>query len=39
MAYAKATQENPSPAAVTILAKLAKAAMAGIEAKQKRQRQ
>jgi hypothetical protein len=35
MAYAKAAQENPSPAAVAILAKLAEAAKAGIKAKQK----
>jgi hypothetical protein len=36
MAYAKAAQENPSAAALAILAKLAKAAEAGIKAKQKR---
>ena len=35
MAYAKAAQENPSPAAVAVLAKLAEAAKAGIKAKQK----
>ena len=35
MAYAKAAQENPSPAAMAILAKLAEAAKAGIKAKQK----
>jgi hypothetical protein len=35
MAYAKATQENPSPAAVARLAKLAEAVKAGIKAKQK----
>jgi hypothetical protein len=35
MAYAKAAQENPSPAAMAILAKLAEAAMAGIKAKRK----
>ncbi len=35
MAYAKAAQENPSPAAMAILAKLAVAAKAGIKAKQK----
>ncbi len=35
MAYAKAAQENPSPAAVAILAKLAEAAKAGIKARQK----
>jgi hypothetical protein len=35
MAYAKATQENPSPAAMAILARLAEAAKAGIKAKQK----
>jgi hypothetical protein len=35
MAYAKAAQENPSPAAVAILAKLAEAAKAAIKAKQK----
>jgi hypothetical protein len=35
MAYAKAAQENPSPAAVAILAKLAAAAKAGIKARQK----
>jgi mRNA-degrading endonuclease RelE of RelBE toxin-antitoxin system len=34
MAYAKAAQENPSPAAVAILAKLAAAAKAGIKAKE-----
>jgi len=34
MAYAKAAQENPSPAAIAILAKLAEAAKAGIKAKQ-----
>jgi hypothetical protein len=35
MAYAKAAQENPSPAAMAILTKLAEAATAGIKAKQK----
>ena len=35
MAHAKAAQENPSPAAVATLAKLAEAAKAGIRAKQK----
>ena len=35
MAYAKAAQENPSPAAVAILDKLVKAAKAGIKARQK----
>jgi hypothetical protein len=35
MAYAKSAQENPSPAAMAILAKLAEAAKAGIKAKQK----
>jgi hypothetical protein len=35
VAYAKAAQENPSPAAVSILAELAAAAQAGIKAKQK----
>jgi hypothetical protein len=35
MAYAKAAQENPSPAAVAVLAELAAAAQAGIKAKQK----
>ena len=35
MAYAKAAQENPSPAAMAILAKLVEAAKAGIKAKQK----
>ncbi len=35
MAYAKAAQENPSPAAVAILAKLAAAAKASIKAKRK----
>jgi hypothetical protein len=35
MAYAKAAQENPSPAAVAILVKLAEAARAGMKAKQK----
>jgi hypothetical protein len=37
MAYAKAAQENPSPAAVAILAKLAEAAKPSIKAKQKRE--
>jgi hypothetical protein len=35
MAYAKAAQENPSPAAMAILAKLTAAAKAGIKAKHK----
>ena len=35
MAYARAAQENPSPAAMAILAKLTEAAKAGINAKQK----
>jgi hypothetical protein len=35
MAYAKAAQENPSLAAMAILAKLAESAKAGIKAKQK----
>ncbi len=35
VAYAKAAQENPSPAAMAILARLAEAAKAGIKAKQK----
>jgi hypothetical protein len=35
MAYAKAAQENPSPAAMDILAKLTEAAKVGIKAKQK----
>ncbi len=35
MAYAKAAQENPSPAAMSILVKLVEAAKAGIKAKQK----
>jgi hypothetical protein len=35
MAYAKAAQVNPSPAAMAILARLAEAAKAGIKAKQK----
>ena len=35
MAYAKAAQANPSPAAMAILAKLAETAKAGIKAKQK----
>ena len=39
MAYAKAAQENPSPAAMAILAKLAEAAKAGIKAKQNEKRQ
>ena len=39
MAYAKAAQENPSPAAMAILAKLVEAAKAGIKAKQKEKRQ
>jgi hypothetical protein len=39
MAYAKAAQEKPSPAAVAILAKLAEAASAGIKARQKEKRQ
>jgi hypothetical protein len=34
MAYAKAAQENPSPAAMAILAKLVGAAKASIKAKQ-----
>jgi hypothetical protein len=34
MTYAKAAQENPSPAALAILAKLAQAARAGIKARQ-----
>ena len=38
MASAKAAQENPSPAAIAILAKLAEAAKAGIKAKQKEER-
>src|SRR5271168_4475485 len=38
MAYAKAAQENPSPAAVAVLAKLAAAAKAGIKARQKEKR-
>ena len=38
MAYAKAAQENPSPAAMAILAKLAEAAKAGIKAKPKEKR-
>ena len=39
MAYAKAAQENPSPAAMAILAKLAAAAKAGIKAKKNEKRQ
>jgi hypothetical protein len=39
MAYAKAAQEDPSPAAMAILAKLAEVAKAGIKAKQKETRQ
>jgi hypothetical protein len=39
MAYAKAAQENPSPAAMAILAKLGAAAKAGIKAKQREKRQ
>jgi hypothetical protein len=35
MAYAKAAQENPSPAAMAILTNLAEAGKAGIKAKQK----
>ena len=35
MAYAKAAQENPSPAAMSILASLTEAAKAGIKADQK----
>jgi hypothetical protein len=35
MAYAKAAQESPSPAAMAILTKLAEAAKAGIKAKRK----
>ena len=35
MAYAKAAQENPSPAATVWLAKLAEAVKAGIKAKRK----
>ena len=35
MAYAKAAQENPSPAAVASLAKLAEAVKAGIKAREK----
>ncbi len=38
MAYAKAAQENPSPAAVTRLAKLAKAIKEGIEQKRSEKR-
>jgi hypothetical protein len=38
MAYAKAAEENPSPAAVAILAKLAAAAKASIKAKRKEER-
>jgi hypothetical protein len=39
MAYANAKQENPSRAAVAILAELAKAAKAGIKAKKKERSQ
>jgi hypothetical protein len=35
MAYAKAAQENPTPAAMAILAKLVAAAKAGVKAKRK----
>jgi hypothetical protein len=35
MAYAKSAQENPSPAAMAILAKLADALKSGIKAKKK----
>ncbi len=39
MAYAKAAQDNPSPTALAILAKLAEAVRAGIKRRQEEKRQ